>query len=111
MDTFSKTCFVLIVLLLGVIAVTPYIRPEAAHAASLRQATWYFTGAVSEKNLNAATDYFDKHGCDVTAAVPITFTIKTYFGKGNPTGATGTENVVILGNCPASTKPPTDNKK
>jgi hypothetical protein len=111
MDRFSKTCLLLIVLLLSVIAIRPYVNPEPAHAASYRQVAWYLTGTVSEKHLNDATNYFEKNGCDVTAAVPITNTLKTYLGAGTPTGATGTENIVILGNCAASTKPSTENKK
>jgi hypothetical protein len=58
MDRFTKACLVTIILLLAVIALRPYIRPEVAHAAGARK----FEFKVSYQNFtdgpggpNAAT--------------------------------------------------------
>ncbi len=65
MDRFSKTCLVLIVALLAVIALRPAIAPPSAHAAPPRQYTYYWVGASRLDEMEMKLTDMSKGGFEV----------------------------------------------
>jgi hypothetical protein len=97
MDRFSKTCLVLIVLLLGAIAFRPMFVPTSAHAASGFYHNWR-TASVTQDGLNEGIKLINESGCDIVSAMPINGGT-----TGTVTGASvggGTHTALFILKCP-----------
>lgn len=71
MDRFTKTCLVLIVLLLGVIAVRPIFSPQPVKAAKYKEYSYYYIGQFRLDDMETTLPKMAANGFEVVGVTSI----------------------------------------